>query len=93
MTNVEVEDVLPEQEFAYTIYDNKTVVSVELYNEETSAWEKAPNGFFTFDVIEGNIPINSCLICNKSFLSNITMINRNNDRNFFTSIIGIRLGC
>ena len=49
MTNVEVEDVLPEQEFAYTIYDNKTVVSVELYNEETSAWEKAPNGFFTFD--------------------------------------------
>ena len=49
LTNVEVEDVLPEQEFAYTIYDNKTVVSVELYNEETSAWEKAPNGFFTFD--------------------------------------------
>ena len=49
LTNVEVEDVLPEQEFAYTIYDNKTVVSVELYNEETSAWEKAPDGFFTFD--------------------------------------------
>ena len=49
LTNVEVEDVLPEADFVYTVYDNEIVVNVDLYDKETETWSSAAKGFYTFD--------------------------------------------
>ena len=49
LTNVEVEDVLPESDFVYTVYDNEIVVNVDLYDKETDTWSPAAKGFYTFD--------------------------------------------
>ena len=49
LTNVEVEDALPEADFVYTVYDNEIVVNVDLYDKETETWSSAAKGFYTFD--------------------------------------------
>ena len=51
LTNVEVEDILPESDFVYTVYDNEIVVNVDLYDKKTEAWSPAAKGFYTFDEV------------------------------------------